>query len=82
HFPTVSTRGSVDLIRKAKANGLQVTCGVAAHQLLLDETSLEGFDTNYKVNPPLRAKDEVSALKRALENGTIDVVVSDHAPQD
>lgn len=82
HVPTVSTRGSIDLIRKAKANGLRVTCGVAAHQLLLDDTQLEGFDTNYKVNPPLRSKDDVNALKRALENGVIDVVVSDHAPQD
>ncbi len=82
HIPTVSTRGSIDLIRKAKANGLRVTCGVAAHQLLLDDTQLEGFDTNYKVNPPLRSKDDVNALKRALENGVIDVVVSDHAPQD
>lgn len=82
HFPTVSTKGSVDLIKRAKANGLRVTCGVAAHQLLLDETELEGFDTNYKVNPPLRAKEDVNALRRALENGTIDVVVSDHYPQD
>jgi dihydroorotase len=82
HFPTISTRGSVDLIKKAKANGLRVTCGVAAHQLLLDETELEGFDTHYKLNPPLRAKEDVNALKRALENGTIDVVVSDHYPQD
>lgn len=82
HFPTISTKGSVDLIKKAKANGLRVTCGVAAHQLLLDETELEGFDTHYKLNPPLRAKEDVNALKRALENGTIDVVVSDHYPQD
>lgn len=82
HFPTISTKGSVDLIKKAKANGLRVTCGVAAHQLLLDETELEGFDTHYKLNPPLRAKEDVTALKRALENGTIDVVVSDHYPQD
>jgi dihydroorotase len=82
HFPTISTKGSIELIKKAKANGLNVTCGVAAHQLLLDETELEGFDTNYKVNPPLRAKEDVNALKRALENGTIDVVVSDHYPQD
>jgi dihydroorotase len=82
HFPTISTKGSVDLIKKAKANGLRVTCGVAAHQLLLDETELEGFDTHYKLNPPLRAKEDVNALKRALENGVIDVVVSDHYPQD
>lgn len=82
HFPTISTKGSVDLIKKAKANGMNVTCGVASHYLLLDETELESFDTNYKLNPPLRTKEDVNALRRALENGTIDVVVSDHYPQD
>jgi len=82
HFPTISTKGSIDLIKKAKANGLNVTCGVAAHNLLLDETELESFDTNYKLNPPLRSKEDVNALKRALENGIIHVVVSDHNPQD
>lgn len=82
HFPTLSAKGSLDHIRKAKAAGLQVTAGVAAHNLLLDDTALESFETNYKVNPPLRSKDDVSALRKALENGLIDVVVSDHAPQD
>lgn len=82
HFPTISTRGSVELIKKAKANGLQVTCGVAAYNLLLDESSLEGFDTNYKTNPPLRSKEHVEYLRKAVINGTIDVIVSDHAPQD
>ena len=82
HFPTISTKGSIELIKKAKANGLQVTAGVAAHNLLLDETELEDFDTNYKVNPPLRSKEDVSAMRKAVENGVIDVVVSDHAPQD
>jgi len=82
HFPTISTKGSVDLIKKAKTNGLNVTAGVAAHNLLLDDTMLSEFDTNYKVDPPLRSKDDVNALRRALENGVIDVVVSDHAPQD
>lgn len=82
HFPTISTKGSIDLIKKAKANGLQVTCGVTSHHLLLDETELENFDTNYKLNPPLRTRDDVNALRRALESGIIDVVVSDHYPQD
>jgi dihydroorotase len=82
HIPTISTKGSVDLIRKAKANGLQVTCGVAAHNLLLDDSVLADFDTNYKVNPPLRSKKDVEALRKALENEIIDVVVSDHSPQD
>ena len=82
HIPTISTKGSVELIKKAKANGLQVTAGVAAYNLFLDDTSLEGFDSNFKVNPPLRSKEDVNALRKALENGIIGVVVSDHAPQD
>jgi dihydroorotase len=82
HIPTISTKGSVELIRKAKANKLQITCGVAAHNLLLDDSALNDFDTNYKVNPPLRTRKDVEALRKALENGVIDVVVSDHSPQD
>jgi dihydroorotase len=82
HIPTISTKGSVDLIKKAKANGLQITCGAAAHNLLLDDSVLADFDTNYKVNPPLRNKKDVLALRNALENGIIDVIVSDHRPQD
>ena len=82
HIPTISTKGSVELIKKAKANGLHVTAGVAAYNLFLDDTLLEGFDTHFKVNPPLRSKEDVNALRKALENGIIDVVVSDHAPQD
>ena len=82
HIPTISTKGSVELVKKAKANGLQVTAGVAAYNLFLDDTSLDGFDTHFKVNPPLRSKEDVSALRKALENGVIDIVVSDHAPQD
>ncbi|MBX3164723.1 MAG: dihydroorotase [Bacteroidetes bacterium] len=82
HIPTVSTKASVDLIKKAKANGLNVTCGVAAINLLLDETVLKEFDSNYKVNPPLRTKKDVQALRNAVESGVIDVIVSDHLPQD
>lgn len=82
HVPTISTRGSVELIRKAKANGLNVTCGVAAVNLMLDDSVLKDFDTNYKLNPPLRTRKDVIALRNAVENGIIDVVVSDHAPQD
>jgi dihydroorotase len=82
HIPTISTKGSVDLLKKAKANGLNVTCGVAAVNLFLDDTSLTEFDTNYKVNPPLRAKKDVQALRNAVTTGVIDVIVSDHLPQD
>ena len=82
HIPTISTKGSVDLLKKAKANGLNVTCGVAAVNLFLDDSSLTDFDTNYKVNPPLRAKKDVQALRNAVTTGIIDVIVSDHLPQD
>lgn len=82
HIPTISTKGSVELIKKAKAKKLNVTCGVAAYQLLLDDFELEGFDANYKVNPPLRTKEDIDALKKGIADGTIDVIVSDHQPQD
>jgi len=82
HIPTISTKGSVDLIRKAKAKKLNVTCGVAAYNLLLDENELENFDTIFKVNPPLRTKEDIEALKKGIIDGTIDVIVSDHNPQD
>lgn len=82
HIPTISTKGSVELIKRAKANGLNVTCGVAAVNLFLDDSYLREFDTNYKLDPPLRTKKDVQALRNAIENGIIDVVVSDHLPQD
>lgn len=82
HIPTVSTRGSVELVRRAKAAGLQITCGVAASHLLLDDTSLESFDTNFKLDPPLRSRRDVQALRNGVISGVIDVIVSDHHPQD
>lgn len=82
HIPTVSTKGSVDIIKKAKASGLNITAGVSSANLYLDETVLKDFDTNYKLNPPLRTKKDVQALRNAIENGVIDVIVSDHSPQD
>ncbi|MDO8998759.1 MAG: dihydroorotase [Bacteroidota bacterium] len=82
HIPTVSTKGSVELLKKAKASGLNVTCGVAAINLFLDDTNLTEFDTNYKINPPLRSKKDVQALRSGITSGIIDVIVSDHFPQD
>jgi len=82
HIPTISTKGSVDLIKKAKASGLSVTAGVAGINLLLDDSALKDFDTNYKLNPPLRSKKDVQALRNAVENGIVNVIVSDHLPQD
>jgi len=82
HFCSVSTAGSVQLIREAKAKGLQVSCSVNAHHLGLTDTALAGFDSNLKVNPPLRSQSDIEALKKGLKDNTIDVIVSDHLPED
>ncbi len=82
HFSTISTARSVELIRRAKAEGMPVSCDVAVHQLVFDDSALTGFDTNLKVNPPLRGADDVAALWAGLADGTIDAIVSDHQPQD
>ncbi|MCK8492515.1 dihydroorotase [Spirosoma sp. RP8] len=82
HFSTISSARSVELIRQAKAQGLPVSCDVAAHQLVFDDSALAGFDTNLKVNPPFRSADDVAALWAGLADGTIDAIVSDHSPQD
>ncbi|MFN8349784.1 MAG: dihydroorotase [Spirosomataceae bacterium] len=82
HFSTISTAASVKLIRLAKAQGLPVSCDIAAHQIVFDDSVLGGFDTNYKVNPPFRAAADIAALREGLADGTIDAVVSDHNPQD
>ncbi|MDP2388268.1 MAG: dihydroorotase [Bacteroidota bacterium] len=82
HVTTVSTKGSVDLLKKAKADERNVTSSVAAHNLLLDDSKLFDFDSNLKVNPPLRSKEDLEALKKGLLNNTIDVIVSDHTPED
>ncbi len=82
HFSNVSTAGTVDLIRKAKRSGLNVTCDVAAHQLVLTDEELEDYDSNFKVNPPLRNKKDIKALLLAVNDDTIDAIVSAHRPQD
>ncbi|MBL4653175.1 MAG: dihydroorotase [Flavobacteriales bacterium] len=82
HLTCISTGKSVDLIRKAKAKGIKVTCDVTAHHLMLDDTTIEGFDSNYKTLPPLREKGNLKALLKGLKDGTIDVIISDHTPED
>ncbi|WP_134088436.1 dihydroorotase family protein [Olivibacter sp. XZL3] len=82
HFSTISTKGSVSLIREAKKKGIAVTCDVAAHHLVLTDQEVAGFDSNYKVSPPLRTADDVHALKEGLLDGTIDAVVSQHTPHE
>ena len=80
HVCHVSTSGSVELIRQAKRRGINVTAEVTPHHLLLTEDLAEGYDPIYKVNPPLRTRKDVEALRMGLVDGTIDVVATDHAP--
>lgn len=82
HIPTVSTEKSITLIREAKAKGLNVTCSVAVHNLVLTDEMLEEFDTRYKVNPPLRNTRHQQALINGVLDGTIDLITSDHYPLD
>lgn len=82
HISMVSAKESVDLIAKAKASGLQVTCDVGVNYLLYTEDDVEGYDTNLKVNPPYRTKADQQALIKGLTDGVIDAVVSDHQPHD
>jgi dihydroorotase len=82
HFSTISTQKSVELIREAKKKGLQVTCDVAAHHLVLTDEVLAGFDSLYKVKPPLRTQKDVNALIEGLKDGTIDAIVSQHTPHE
>lgn len=82
HIPTISTAKSVELIRNAKAKGLNVTCSVAVHHLVLTDEKLEGFDTRYKVSPPLRTDEDRKALIAGIIDNTIDMITSDHNPID
>lgn len=82
HLSNISAAESVALIRQAKQQDLVITCDVAAHQLVMTDELLADYDTNYKVNPPLRTETDRLALLGGLEDGTIDVIVSSHQPQD
>lgn len=82
HIPTISTEKSVKLIKEAKKKGHDVTCSVAIHNLILNDSELEDFNTNAKVLPPLRTDKDRKALLKGLKDGTIDMVTSDHNPID
>jgi dihydroorotase len=82
HFGPLSAIRSVDLLREARKKKISATAEVAAHQLMLDETLLTDFDSNYKVMPPLRSDADRKALISGLKDGTIDVITSDHSPED
>lgn len=80
HVCHLSTAGSVDLIRWAKKRGVQVTAEVTPHHLLLTDELVRDYDARYKVNPPLRTAEDVTAVREGLADGTIDIVATDHAP--
>lgn len=80
HLCHISTEGSLEIIRFAKAQGIPVTAETAPHYFILDDSILGDYDTNKKMSPPLRTTKDVEAMKRALVDGTIDVIATDHAP--
>ena len=80
HFAHISTKRSVELIRQAKKDGLNVTCETAPHYFSLSEDDIKDYDAKYKVNPPLRTKEDLQAIIEGLQDGTIDVIATDHAP--
>jgi dihydroorotase len=80
HVAHVSAAGTLSLIRRAKAERLQVTCEVTPHHFTLTDEAVEGYDTNTKMHPPLRTREDVHAIREALRDGTIDVIATDHAP--
>ncbi len=82
HIASVSTSKSVDLIRRAKSKNLNITASVNAYSLTLDDSLLNTFETNYKVSPPLRSKTDIAALRKGLNDGTIDCITSDHSPEN
>ncbi len=80
HIAHISSKNAVDLVRQAKKKGIKVTAEVAPHHFALTDDLLKTFDTNYKMNPPLRTREDVDAMIEGLKDGTIDCIASDHAP--
>jgi dihydroorotase len=80
HIQHVTTADSVDIIRRAKARGIRVTCETAPHYFTLTDDAVRSFDTNTKMNPPLREQSDIDAIKQGLADGTIDCIATDHAP--
>ncbi len=80
HIAHISTRGAVELVRRAKNEGIDITCEVTPHHFTLTDAEVEGYDTNTKMAPPLRSEEHLQALLEGLKDGTIDAIATDHAP--
>ena len=80
HFCHISTRESIEAIRQAKQRGVHVTCETAPHYFTLTDGDVKGYDSNFKMNPPLRSEQDRQAVIEGLKDGTIDLIASDHAP--
>ncbi|HWS85786.1 MAG TPA: dihydroorotase [Pyrinomonadaceae bacterium] len=80
HLAHVSTRGAIEAVRRAKGRGVEVSCEVTPHHFTLTDAACEGFDTNTKMNPPLRSREHLDAVLEAIADGTVDAVATDHAP--
>ncbi|MDR1702527.1 MAG: dihydroorotase [Sporomusaceae bacterium] len=80
HIAHVSSKGAVDIIRQAKAKGVQVTAEATPHHLTLSDEKLAAFNTAFKINPPLRSQDHIQAVRAGLKDGTIDAIATDHSP--
>jgi len=80
HIAHISVKGAIDLVKRAKKKKIKVTAEATPHHLLLNDSYLETYDTNLKMNPPLRSKEDVQALREAIKEGIVDVIATDHAP--
>jgi len=80
HLCHVSTKGAIDLIKDAKARGQEISAEITPHHFTLDDTAVNSYNANTKMNPPLRSKEDVEAVRQALKDGTVDIIATDHAP--
>jgi dihydroorotase len=80
HIAHISTKNAVNMVRRAKENGINITAEVTPHHFTLTDDALKSYDTNFKMNPPLRRREDVDAVLEGLKDGTIDCIASDHAP--
>ena len=80
HIAHVSTKGAIEAVRRAKSEGINVTCEVTPHHFTLTDTAVEGYDTNTKMAPPLRSEEHLEAIIEGIKDGTIDAIATDHAP--